>query len=156
MEIAGAPGLLISVLTRYAARRMLETNIAPTRRRAETGHDRRAVRTRERAWLTLVLPLSDSSKIPNSMLPVVPSRQGERMRRFLLRPTPSKVKLHHIPDDRPRARGTRAAVDSASPCKQYRRMSATARNSESERVPNRFLSNGRFLLPILPVGLDNG
>jgi hypothetical protein len=51
-------------------------NIAPTRSRAERGHGRRAVRTRERAWLTLALPLSDSSNMPNSMLPVGPSRQG--------------------------------------------------------------------------------
>jgi hypothetical protein len=66
-------------------------NMAPTRSRAERGHDGRGVRTRERAWLTLALPLSDSSKMPNSMLPVVPSRRGERMRRFLLRPACSKA-----------------------------------------------------------------
>jgi hypothetical protein len=49
-------------------------NRAPTRSLAETGHDRRAVRTCEPAWLTSVLPFSDSSEIPNLMLPVAPSR----------------------------------------------------------------------------------
>jgi hypothetical protein len=66
-------------------------NIAPTRSRAKTGHGRRAVRALERAWLTLVLPVSGSSKMPNSMLPAVQSRQGEGMRRLLLRQAPSKV-----------------------------------------------------------------
>jgi len=60
----GAPGLLISVLTRNIARRMFKTNIAPTRSRAERGHDGRAVRTRERAWLTLVLPLRTRQRYP--------------------------------------------------------------------------------------------
>jgi len=95
VELAGsaglASGLLISVLTRNAARRTLKMNMAPTRSRAERGHDGRAVRARERAWVTSVVPLSDSSKMPNSMLPVVPSRWGERMRRFLPRPTCSKA-----------------------------------------------------------------
>ena len=101
VEVAGAAdlasGLFISVLTRNAARRTLKMNIAPTRSRAERGHDGRAVRIRERAWLTLVLPPSDSSKMPNSMLPVVAFRRGERVRRFLLRPTCSGAYLHHIP-----------------------------------------------------------
>ena len=76
VEIAGAPGLSNSVLTRNAARKMFKTNIAPRRSRAERGHDGRAVRTPERVWLTLVLPLSGSSKIPNPMPPVAPSRRG--------------------------------------------------------------------------------
>ena len=57
VEVLGAPGLapghasglMISVLTRNAARRMLITSMAPTRSRAERGHDRRAARPRERA-----------------------------------------------------------------------------------------------------------
>ena len=77
VEIAGAPGLSNSVLMRNAARRVFKTSIAPTRSRAERGQDGRAVPTRERVWLTLVLPFLGSSKIPNPMLPVAPSRRGD-------------------------------------------------------------------------------
>jgi hypothetical protein len=90
VEIAGAQGRLISVLTRNTARRTFETIIAPTKSRAERGHDGRAVRTRERAWLTLALSLSDSSKTPNSMLPVVPSRRGNRCADFCFAQPPAR------------------------------------------------------------------
>lgn len=111
VEIAGAPGLSNSV-TRNAARKMFKTNIAPTRSRAERGHDWRAVRTREPARLTSVLPLSDSSKMPNSMLPVVPARRGNGCVDFCRAHFQQGVRASY-PYDRPRARGTRAAVDSA-------------------------------------------
>jgi hypothetical protein len=83
VEVAGAPGLLISFLATKATRRMFKTNKAPTRSRAERGHGRRAVLTRERAWLTLLLRVSGSSKILNAILLVVPSRQGKRVREIL-------------------------------------------------------------------------
>ena len=104
VEIAGAPGLLISVLTRNAARRMFKTNNAPARSRAERGHDGRVVRTCERAWLTLVLPLSDSSEKPNSMLPVVPSRRKDGCADFWCAQLPAGRNCIIFPMTAPRTR----------------------------------------------------